>query len=62
MVRFYDPRDSADLARVEGLLRAEGIEYCLRGGDPRDSGTREVLVAEEDFPRADEVLCRAALH
>jgi hypothetical protein len=62
MVRFYDPKDAADMARVEAILRAEGIEYFLHSEELKGIGPQEILVAEEDFPRAEEVLRRAALH
>ena len=62
MVRFYDPKDAADLARVEPMLRAEGIEYFLHSEELQAIGPQEILVAEEDFPKAEELLRRAALH
>jgi hypothetical protein len=62
MVRFYDPKDAADLARVEALLQAEGIEYFLRSEGVEGIGPQEILVAEEDFPKAEEALRRTALH
>lgn len=58
MVRFYDPKDEADLARVEALLHEGGIEYFLV---PAGAGTVcEIEVAEEDVPKAEELLMQAA--
>lgn len=55
MTRFYDPRDTGDLARVETLLRHGGIGYTVRPAG--DGGAfREILVAEEDLPRAERLL------
>ena len=62
MVRFYDPKDAADMARVEAMLQAEGIEYFIRSEELTEAGPQEILVAEEDFPKAEELLRRAALH
>jgi hypothetical protein len=58
MVRFYDPKDENDLARVEELLRRNGIEYSLAP----DSGQWpvEIRVAEEDIPQAEMLLQKAA--
>ena len=55
MVRFYDAKDEADLARVEAVLRKGGIEYFL---SEVQSGiiAREIQVAEEDVPKAEELL------
>jgi len=57
MARFYDTASAAELARVEGLLRRGGIEYSLvnRRSDP---AIREILVAEEDIGRAEELIAR----
>ena len=55
MVRFYDPKDENDLARVEALLIKGSIEYFL--ADPPAGGTvRQIEVAEEDVPKAEELL------
>lgn len=56
MVRFYDPRDDADLARVEKVLKSGGIEYFLRSESPEGIGPLQIHVAEEDMPRAEELL------
>lgn len=55
MVRFYDAKDESDLARVEAVLRKGGIEYFL---SEVQSGSiaREIQVAEEDVPKAEELL------
>ncbi|WP_305044376.1 putative signal transducing protein [Geoalkalibacter sp.] len=58
MVRFYDASNAEEQERVEMLLRGAGIEYFLRevsGG----MGPAEILLAEEDLPRAEEILARA---
>lgn len=54
MVRFYNPKDEAELARVEAILRKGGIEYFL---SEAPAGTaREIKVAEEDIPKAEELM------
>ena len=55
MARFYDTTNESDLARVEGVLRRGGIEYsfCESRGEPP---MKEILVAEEDMARAEELL------
>lgn len=55
MVRFYDAKDEADLARVEAVLRKGGIEYFLSEVQV-GSIAREIQVAEEDVPKAEELL------
>lgn len=59
MTKFYDAKDDADLARVEALLHQAGIEYavCAQAGG---GIVKEVEVAEEDVPRAEEILLRDA--
>ncbi len=54
MVRFYNPKDEADLARVEAILRKGGIEYFL--SEAKAGTAREIEVAEEDVPKAEELL------
>ena len=56
MVKFYDPRDTADLARVEAVLRAGGIEYFLNREPEAGIGPMQVHVAEEDIPHAEKLL------
>jgi len=57
-VRFYDPKDEADLARVEAVLHKGGIEYFLAA--PAGAGTAsQIEVAEEDVPRAEELLLQS---
>jgi len=53
MVRFYDSKNETDQSRVEALLRSRGIEYSVS----LKSGGGEILVAEEDLPFAEELLC-----
>lgn len=56
MTRFYDAKDEADLARVEEVLRKGGIEYFVAAA-PSGAGTaNEIEVAEEDIPRAQELV------
>lgn len=55
MARFYDPKDETDRSRVEAILKKGGIEYFLRQ-ERRDAGMMEIHVAEEDVPRAEELL------
>ena len=56
MVRFYDPKDAADLARVEEMLKKRGVEYFLRREPEAGIGPMQVFVAEEDLPMAEELL------
>ena len=59
MVRFYDPKDEADLARVEELLRKRGIEYFLVSLPAGAGTTMQIEVAEEDLPMAEELLLQS---
>jgi hypothetical protein len=61
MTLFYDPKDERDLARVENILQGAGIEYFLRPEPINGIGPFQVHVAEEDVPRAEELL-RQTLH
>jgi hypothetical protein len=61
MVKFYDPRDAADLARVEAILREGGIEYFLNRESEAGIGPMQVHVAEEDFPHAEKLLRKEEL-
>lgn len=56
MAFFYDPRDEEDLDRVESILKKGGIEYFLRREPVRGIGLLQVHVAEEDVPRAEELM------
>ncbi len=56
MVKFYDPRDEADLARVEAILRRGGIEYFLQREPEAGIGPLQIHVAEEDLPSAEKLL------
>jgi aspartokinase len=56
MVRFYDPKDKHDMARVESILRKAGIEYCLGSESIEGLGPWQIQVAEEDVPKAEELL------
>lgn len=55
-MKFYDPKDEADLARVETLLTKRGIEYSLRTQQTSGLAPRQVHVAEEDVPTAEELI------
>lgn len=59
MVKFYDPKDGADQARVEAILREKGIEYCLVPEPQEGIGPQQIHVAEEDLPTAEELLRKA---
>jgi hypothetical protein len=59
MVRFYDPKDEADLARVEALLHKGGIEYFITDPKAGAGNMIEIEVAEEDVPRAEEILLQS---
>ncbi len=61
MVRFYDPGDEADLARVEAILKEGGIEYYLEREPEAGIGPLQVHVAEEDLPQAEKLLRKEAL-
>lgn len=61
MAMFYDPKDSADLARVEAILKQGGIEYFLRREPEVGLGPLQVHVAEEDIPRAEKLLRKEEL-
>jgi hypothetical protein len=55
-MKFYDPKDAADLARVEEALHRGGVEFFVATA-PENSGISvEIEVAEEDVPRAEEIL------
>ena len=56
MVKFYDPKDAADLAWVEVILKAGGIEYFLRNEPEPGIGPLQVHVAEEDVSQAEALL------
>jgi hypothetical protein len=56
MVKFYDPKDAADLARVEAILKQAGIEYFLGREPEKGIGPCQVQVAEEDLPTAEKLL------
>ncbi len=56
MTRFYDPRDQADLERVEKILRNGGIVYSLLAETEPGIGPYQINVAEEDIPQAEKLL------
>jgi hypothetical protein len=56
VARFYDPKDERELERVESILRHGGIEYAVRRYGGAGGTFREIQVAEEDLPRAEELL------
>ncbi len=61
MVRFYDAKDKAELEKVERLLKAGGIEYFLVPGKTTGIAPIQIDVAEEDLPKAEELLRQAAM-
>jgi hypothetical protein len=56
MAVFYDPKDDHDLGRVKRVLDESGIEYFLRREPAAGIGPMQVHVAEEDFPKAEELI------
>jgi hypothetical protein len=60
MARFYDPKDDADLARVEALLQKGGIEFFVSAAPAGAGTTKQIEVAEEDVPKAEELLVQGA--
>lgn len=62
MALFYDPVDEADLSRVEAILRENGIEYFLRREPVQGIGPSQIHVAEEDIPKAEELLIETNRH
>ncbi len=61
MTIFYDPKDEANLARVEAILRRGGIEYFLQREREAGIGPMQVHVAEEDLPLAEKLLLNEEL-
>jgi len=61
MVKFYDPKDESDLARVEAVLKEWGIEYFLISEPEAGIGSLQVHVAEEDVPLAEKLLLKEDL-
>jgi len=59
MVRFYDPKDEADRARVEAVLHKGGIEYFVAAAPAQAGIPVEIEVAEEDVLKAEELLKEA---
>lgn len=59
---FYDPKDERDLGRVKRVLDKGGIEYFLRPEPTGGIGPMQVLVAEEDFPLAEKLVCEEDSH
>lgn len=59
MVRFYDPIDRADQERIEQLLHDGGIKYYMRLAPEAALQTCQIMVAEEDVPKAEELLERS---
>lgn len=58
MVKFYDAKNDADLARVEALLKQGGIEYFVTDLE-EGSVERQIEVAEEDLPKAEELILKS---
>jgi hypothetical protein len=60
MTKFYDPKDAADLARIEALLHKGGIEYSVAAAPQNTGISKQIEVAEEDVPKAEELLLQTA--
>jgi hypothetical protein len=58
VLQFYDPIDKADQKRVEEVLRRGGIEYFLKEEPKPGLDSSQILVAEEDVARAENLLAR----
>ncbi|OGR31188.1 MAG: hypothetical protein A2005_11985 [Desulfuromonadales bacterium GWC2_61_20] len=56
MVRYYDAADRKDLLCAERTLSAAGIEYAETPPLPGSGLSGAIGIAEEDLPRAAEVL------
>ena len=61
MAVFYDPKDDRDLGRIKAILDEGGIEYFLRREPAAGIGSMQVVVAEEDIPKAEKLLRKAEL-
>ena len=59
MVRFYDAKDEGEFFSVVALLKEHGIEFTVTPEPQPGIGRKEILVAEEDVPFADELLRQA---
>jgi hypothetical protein len=55
MTRFYDVKNDYELAAVEDILEAGGVEYSVQSSK-EESEIKEVLVAEEDLSYVEELL------
>ena len=58
MTLFYDPKDSDDLREIENVLKRGGIGYTLREEPEKGLAPFQVHVAEEDIPRAEDLLMK----
>lgn len=58
MVKFYDAKNESELARVEAVLKQGGIEYFVTNL-AEGSVAREIEVAEEDLPKAEELILQS---
>ena len=52
MTRFYDAKNDYELDSVSEALESGGIEFTVQA----DGLVREILVAEEDLPQAEELV------
>jgi hypothetical protein len=59
MVRFYDALKEPEFSVVIDLLKKHGIEFALTPRPQPDIGEKEILVAEEDVPFAEELVRQA---
>ncbi len=62
MVLFYDPVNQDDQVRVEKILREGAIEYFLRREPEEALGPCQIHVAEEDIPKAENLLLKVSRH
>ena len=58
LILFADGSEELEAVTVVNLLRRGGIEYALRREPVQGLGPMQVHVAEEDVPRAEELLLR----
>lgn len=58
MVKFYDAKNESELARVEAVLKQGGIEYFVTNLT-EGSAAKEIEVAEEDLPKAEELILQS---
>lgn len=62
MTHFYDPKDQADLERVERILKQGSIQYSLSMEPEVGLAPYQINVAEEDIPWAEQLLFKLTTH